>query len=114
MDIELLFFFIVFPFTPRHIAGRNDQGSVCRLVNEKDDQVSSRLGPSQSSIDILTFTVTLFDEPKLGFALKQLPDFTLSNTVFAFELVYDVIKPDDSVNVQFASGLAPPVRLEAY
>ena len=58
--------------------------------------------------------VTLFDEPKLGFALKQLPDFTFPNTVLAFELVYDVVKLDDSVNVQFASSLAPPVRLEAH
>ena len=53
--------------------------------------------------------MTLFDKPKLGFALKQLPDFTLLNTVLAFELFYDVIKPDDSVNVQFAPRLAQPV-----
>jgi len=42
---------------------------------------------------------------KLGFALKRLPDFTLLNAVLAFELFYDVIKPDDSVNLQSAPGL---------
>ncbi len=59
-------------------------------------------GPSQSSIDVLAFTVTLFDKPKLGITLEELPNFTLPNTMLLLELFHDVIEPDDSVKLQFS------------
>ena len=69
------------------------------LYTKKTDQVAPCIRLPSSAVDILAWAVSLLNPPELRPVRKEFPYFILLDIMLRFDLLNDVVEPDEACDL---------------
>ena len=100
VSCALLFSLITSSLLLVHVSRAQDQRTVSELLNEKRDEVTSRVRLSKRSVNIFPSAIPVFDKTILGVIEEDFFNFVLRDLMLDCQLIDDVWQPDKIINVQ--------------